>query len=340
MNRRPEKILAIQFKYFGDAVFLTPALRALRAHFSEAQIHLLLPAEVAPVLARLPAVDRLWAMPRRRGKAAFGQTWPVIRALRREKFTRIVDFGGNDRGAVLSLAVGSPERLGWARPGKWFGCHQFYTRRVVSRPPRPHESAYLAQLLAGWEVPAPVSLEPEVHADDTLAAAAAAILPGHPILFHVAAGNSKKQWPVSHWAELYRLARAAGGNVCFTTPAGQREAVLMEELRRLVPTAAVLPPMPDLPLFLAVLKRAALFVSGDTGPLHFAAGLGVPTLSLFGHTEPALNAPIGPRHKVIAAGGCTCARKFPVCARANPCLADIRPGQVLAALGEMLPGSL
>jgi ADP-heptose:LPS heptosyltransferase len=336
MNRRPEKILAIQFKYFGDAVQLTPALRALRAHFPQAEIHLVLPAEVAPVLERLPSVDRLWAMPRRRGKATLGQTLPIIRALRHEQFTRVVDFGGNDRGAVLSLAVGGKERLGWARPGKLFGCHRFYNQRVISREPRPHESLRLAQLLARWEVPAPASLEPEIHADDALAGAAEAILPGRAILFHVAAGNQKKEWPVSHWVELDRLTRAAGWNVCFTTPVGGREAALVGELQKFAPTAAVLPPMPGLPLFLAVLKRAALFVAGDTGPVHFAAGLGVPTLSLFGHTKPALTAPVGPRHSVIAVGGCTCARPLPVCARPNHCLAEIRPEQVMATLGGML----
>ena len=337
MNRRPEKILAIQFKYLGDAVQLTPALRALRVHFPAAEIHVLVPAEVAPLLERLPSIDRLWAMPRRRGKAAFGETLPIIRALRREHFTRIVDFGGNDRGAVLSLAAGGQIRLGWARPGKWLGCHQFYNQRVIPRAPRPHESLHLAQLLARWDVPPPASLEPEIHADDALAGAAAAILPGpRAILFHMAAGVRKNEWPVGHWAELYRLARAAGRTSFFTTPAGDHGAGLIAALQQLVPDAAVLPPIPSLPLFLAVLKRAALFVAGDTGPVHFAAGLGVPTLSLFGQSQPASTAPVGPRHKFIAVAGCTCARTFPVCARPNHCLAEIRPEQVLATLGQML----
>ena len=53
MPSRREKILALQFKYFGDAVLLTPALRALRESYPEADIHLLAPAEIAP-----PAADR------------------------------------------------------------------------------------------------------------------------------------------------------------------------------------------------------------------------------------------------------------------------------------------
>ena len=56
----------------------------------------------------------------------------------------------------------------------------------------------------------------------------------------------------------------------------------MDELKKLAPAAPVLPPVPELALFLALLKRAGVFISGDTGPLHFAAGLGVPTIALFG----------------------------------------------------------
>ena len=49
MSARPEKILALQFKYFGDAVLMTPALRALREYFPAAEIHLLAPEEIAPL---------------------------------------------------------------------------------------------------------------------------------------------------------------------------------------------------------------------------------------------------------------------------------------------------
>ena len=88
----PEKILALQFKYFGDAVLLTPALRALRDHFPDNELHLLVPGEMAPLFQRLPCLTRIWPMPRRRGRAGLRQTWPILRALRREHFDRSVDF--------------------------------------------------------------------------------------------------------------------------------------------------------------------------------------------------------------------------------------------------------
>ena len=333
MSARPEKILALQFKYFGDAVLMTPALRTLREQFPQGEIHLLVPEEIAPLFQHLPWLTRVWPMPRRRGSASLGRTWPFIRALRRERFDRSVDFASNDRGAILSFLIGARQRLGWEERGGFFGRKFCYHRRVTAGKNLPHESARLAQLLSGWQIPPPRSLEPEVRADAALAAAAKKILPAErAVVCHVASSQSKKEWPVQRWAELLRLARAAGLNLVFTTARGEREAALMTELKKLAPDAVILPQIAELSLFLAVLARAGVFVSGDTGPLHFAAGLGVPTISIFGPSSPARWAPVGGRHQFLTGGTCGCDGNIGVCTAARHCLAEISPEQVLAAL--------
>jgi heptosyltransferase-3 len=65
------KILAIQFKYFGDAVFLAPALLGIKEKFPNSEIHLLVAKEIAPVFNRLKYIDKIWAIPRNRGKFNF-----------------------------------------------------------------------------------------------------------------------------------------------------------------------------------------------------------------------------------------------------------------------------
>jgi lipopolysaccharide heptosyltransferase II len=327
------KILALQFKYFGDAVLLTPALRALREHFPAAEIHVLVPEEITPLFQPLPWLTRVWAMPRRRGSASLRETWPVLRALRREKFDRSVDFASNDRGAILSFLIGAKNRLGWAEPGGFFGRQFFYNQRVATGQPLPHESKRLAQLLSGWQIPLPRSLQAEIRAEAGLASAARNILPDErAVICHVASSQPRKEWPLAHWAALHRLATAAGLRVVFTTARGEREAALMTELKTLAPDAVVLPQIAELPLFLAVLARAGVFISGDTGPLHFAAGLGVPTISLFGPTSPTRWAPIGERHQILTGGVCRCDGDSAVCTAAHHCLAEISPEQVFAKL--------
>lgn len=337
-----EKILAIQFKYFGDAVLMTPALRALCGHFPDGELHLLVPEEVAPLFQHLPWLNRVWPMPRKRGRARFWQSWPVIRALRQERFDRSVDFASNDRGAILSRLIGARRRLGWDEHSGFLGRTFCYTDRVALEANPQHESARLAQLLSGWQIPPPASLEAEIRADPTLADAARKILPDErAVICHVASSQPKKEWPLAHWAKFRRLAGSAGFHIIFTTARGEREQALMKELKSFAPEAVILPPVPELSLFLAVLARAGVFISGDTGPLHFAAGLGVPTISLFGPSSPAQWAPLGRRHRILTGSACFCDGNLSVCQGANHCLAAISPEQVFACLpaaSAMQPG--
>lgn len=333
MSARPIKILALQFKYFGDAVLLTPALRALRENSLDAEIHLLVPAEMAPLYQHLPWLTRVWALPRRRGSASLRETWPLISALRRERFDRSVDFASNDRGALLSFFIGAKDRLGWDERGGFFGRRFLYTSRVMPEKPAPHESVRLVRLLSGWQVPPPKSLEAEICADASLAEAARKILPTENVVIcHVASSQPKKEWPLAQWAKFHQLAIAAGHQLVFTTARGDREAALMVELKKLAPDAEILPPVPEIPLFLAVLARAKCFISADTGPLHFAAGLGVPTISLFGPTSTARWAPIGDKHVALTGSACGCDGNLFACGAPKHCLAAITPERVCEEL--------
>lgn len=354
----PLKILAIQFKYFGDAVLMTPALRAIREQMPDCELHVLVPEEIAPVLAHLPWLNRVWAMPRRRGSGNLSRTLPIIRAMRRERFDKSVDFASNDRGAIASLLIGARDRLGWEQSGGFWGRRLCYNRRVApeagpidvpssglgregassgTRGARaPHESAHLIHLLSGWNVPAPRSLESEIRADPSLAEAAKKILPAeNAVICHVASSQPKKEWPLRYWAALHRMATDAGWNLVFTTARGEREQSLMAELSKLAPDAVILPLINDLPLLLAVLRRAGLFISGDTGPLHFAAGLGVPTLSLFGPSPAERWAPVGARHQWLKGSICSCSGHSAVCQSDAHCMTAISPEQVLECLRKL-----
>ena len=335
----PQKILAIQFKYFGDAVLMTPALRAIRDFYPPCQLHLLVPEEIAPLFLHLPWIARVWPMPRKRGSARPGTAWPILHSLRGEKFDCSVDFAGNDRGAITSLMIGAKERLGRAESGGFWGRKWCYTDRIPRDPQFLHESAQIAQLLSGWNIPLPQNLEAEIRADPALADAAKKLLPSDKtVICHVASSQPKKEWPLVHWVKLYQLAASHGCSIAFTTARGNREESLMVELKRLAPSAPILPLISELPLFLAVLKRASVFVSGDTGPLHFAAGLGVPTISLFGPSSPANWAPIGKSHQALTGSPCTCDGHSPICQRDSHCLAAISPEQVWECLSSRIAG--
>lgn len=325
----PLKILAIQFKYFGDAVIMIPALRAIRERFSQCELHLLVAEEIAPIFNQTPWLNRVWPMPRKRGRSSLAQTWPVIRALRRECFAKSVDFAGNDRGAIASFLIGAKERLGWEQSGGFWGRKFCYTRHIPPDSKILNEYAQMAHLLSAWGIPPPGSLEAKICVNPALADAAKKILPAErAVICHVAASQPKNEWPLQHWARLHRLATDGGGKVVFTTARGECEQSRMVELRKLAPDAVILPFIPELPVFLAVLQRAGVFISGDTGPLHFAGGLGVRTISLFGPSSPVRWAPIGERHQTLTGAACSCSGHSAVCVSSSHCLAAISPEQV------------
>src|SRR5205823_2634166 len=190
-------------------------------------------------------------------------------------------------------------------------------------------------ILSAWNVPPPRSLELELCVDSALESFAKKILPERKVVCHLATTQPKKEWPLRHWVELFDKASAAGIKLVFSTGQGLREQSLLEQFRIMAPAAPVLPSIPDLASFLAVLKRADLFVSGDTGPLHFAAGLGVPTISLFGATSAALWAPMGPQHRLLQGSPCQCDGNTGVCTATQHCLAAISPEQVLNCIRKI-----
>jgi heptosyltransferase III len=262
-------------------------------------LHVLVAEEIAPLFEHIPWITQVWSLPRTRGKARIRDSWPVIRGLRRERFDRSVDFGGNDRGAILSFLSGARQRLGAVdRVGllqKW--C---YSQVVSVRTLPPAYVPGNLQLLAAWGVPPPASLALEIAADPAQAAAAARLLPTGTILCHVGTSQPRKEWPLKRWQEFCHLARAAGFSLAFSAGPGEREQALLARFKQMEPDSFALPAVPALDLFLAVLQRARALVSGDTGPLHLAAALGVPVVGLFGADDSLLRAaPNYPANQVV-----------------------------------------
>lgn len=329
---QPLKILALEFKSLGDTVLMIPALRALRDQFEGCALHVLVKEEAAPILRPLPWLTRVWTMPRARGRARVRETWPTLWALRRERFDRSVDFAGNDRGAILSLLCGARQRLGPICPGGFLGRRFCYTQGVALAPSDQHETLRLIHVLSGWAVRRPFRIEIQLQTSPDYEVLAKQILPEPRIICHLGAGRPNRQWLAGHWAALHKMALSAGHEVLFSTGQALRERALFEEVRKSAPEAQALPPMPDLGLFLAVLKRARVVISGDTGPMHFAAGLGVPTIALFGPSSAVQWGPVGEGHHVLFGSSCVCQPESHSCHSANPCLAAISPEQVMRCL--------
>lgn len=334
------KILAIQFKYLGDSVFITPALHALSQQFPKAEIHVLVAEESAPLFAHIPWINKVWAFPRKRGKLNLLESWPIIRALQKEKFTKSVDFVGNDRGAVISLLIGAKNRLSSIKTSSKILQKLAYNQTVdVAALPDPWVKRHLQMLYIAWKTPIHNHIHININSNSDLDPLAKSILQDRTIICHLGTSQPKKEWPIQKWYELYQLANTAGYKIAFSSGKNQRERQLLSDLKNIAPDIFELPTT-DIDLFLAILKQAKLVIVGDTGPLHFAAALGTKVIGLFGTEDSVIHAaPIYKTDELIFGTPCTCKNELAqtnTCQNRTSCMESISVNQVFDAIKKQL----
>lgn len=337
-----DKILIIQFKYLGDAVFITPALKALQAQYPNAEIHLLVAKEVAPLFESSSLIKKVWAMPRTRGKARLLETWPFIKNLRKEKFKVSIDFAGNDRGSILSLLISASVRIAPKTDASNLLKKLSYTNIIEFQTPLKTWVARNIELLkASIKIDGSILTSTYIESDPSLVQEAKLLLGKHDVICHLGTSQQRKEWPVKKWAALYQLASKTGYRLAFSAGPNPREQKFVEQIKTIAPNAFILPSMQNLSSFLAILNEAKLVISGDTGPLHFAAGLGKKVIGLFAVDDGVQHyAPIYKKNEVVIGKPCTCKGDlvhFATCQSASPCMDSISAEQVFELLKERYP---
>lgn len=316
------KILAIKFKQLGDVAIMVPALRALREHWPNAEIHVLVEEAAIPILQHLPWIQKIWGLPRKRGSARLKSTLPLIAQLRKERFDRSVDFVGNDRGAIISMLIGAKNRLGLNAPLGFAGRRFCYSQTAAEKTTNLVRCDL--HTLEPWGVPWPSSLKHELFPDHELRAFAEKQLPDpNTILCHLSASMAKREWPVAWWAEIEKKARIAGLRLVFSAGPGVRDQELLADLKALSPEIHCLKETKDLGEFLAILARAGMFVGSDSGPFHFAVGLGTPAIGLFGPMLPERVAPLEGNFCTLVGRECTCCVHARKCTSPTPCIQGV-----------------
>jgi lipopolysaccharide heptosyltransferase II len=302
------RILLVRLRLIGDVVLTTPVIRALRHAMPDATLSYLVEPTAAPIVAANPHLDEVIVARRPRGLARFGADIAVARDLRRRKFDVAIDLHGGPRASWLTLACGARERIGYAVPGRWW----MYTRRHARDPHAHDRHSVENQWVLVRELHSSLDRRPDRHrdpvemAEDPVAAArldarlaSAGIEPGAiVIVVHVGAGNRFRQWPAGHFAELVgRLAENAPNRriilITGREGAGLAARVAAEaQARSLVPPATVAT-WTDLSLeeLRSLIGRCALYVGGDSGPLHVASTTSAPIVALYGPTLPRVWAP-------------------------------------------------
>ena len=350
-------ILLVRLRLIGDVVLTTPLLRALRRRYPDARLTYLVEPAAVPVVRGNPNLAHLVVAPKRRGLARVRDDISMARRLRRQRFDVAIDLHGGPRAAWFTWASGAPMRIGYAIKGRaWMYTH------VIGRTP---DEAPRASVANQWDLLAPLDVGPPDPARDPLEMAEdpeavasverrlreARITAAHPIVVvHVSAGNPFRRWPrESFEALVVALARRdASRRIILTSgpsDASAANAIADGARAALGPAAAAVPDVGefDLAELRALVERAAVYIGGDSGPLHSAGTTTTPMVALLGPTLPERSMPWRDARwfaEAVDAGPLECRPcRQRVCAPGDfRCLTHITAEQVAAAAERAIIG--
>ena len=297
-----KSFLAIRLSSLGDIIHALPAVCALAQSGPEVAVDWLVEARYSVllrgtgILRRLIEVDTLGTREKLWSTRGMGSLLGSLSALRRESYDAVIDFQGLLKSAILARCVRAGEHVGFAE--KWLRepiAEIFYTLPVRPRQARHVIEMNLALVerweakTTGWQFPLPnCPVAREVIEKKLRDAEIREFLIVNP-----GGGWAAKRWAAGKYAELLdRVSQSSELPAVITYGPGEESLAqrVLEQARR----ARVISFPTDLSQFIALARRAKLFVGTDTGPLHICAALRIPVVGIYGPTDPTRNGPFSP----------------------------------------------
>ena len=333
---RPDyhQILLIKPSSMGDIVHAMPTFAAIRRTYPEARLTWLVKREWAELVERIEGVDRIWPL-----NSTLVGWLSQVSALRAEQFDLVVDLQGLLRSAAIGWLSGSPLRVGFANGRE--GSPWFYSKPVPVPSSEMH--AVDRYLLAAQAVGAVAFGAPEFRfrisqadhdAVERLLSRFGVARGTSWVALNVSARWPTKRWPAESFAEVAdRLQQEGAGPVVLL--GGPDERATGAAITGQMKTPAIdLTGATTVGLLPALLSKAALLITNDSGPMHIAAAVRTPVVALFGPTSALLTGPYGAGHSVLT-GNVPCQPCFSrTCRNVLPleCLRTVSPQQVLAVV--------
>lgn len=314
-----QSVLLIKPRAIGDVLLSTPVVSNLKVHNSGIKIDFLCEGFAADVVRGNANVREVITFDKKKDSTA-----SIISSVRKRKYDVVVDLFCNPRTALITYFSGAKYRIGFPFRGRAYA----YNIPVTPRSGEVHNVDFNLDVLRLFDIPVsdpnPVFPLDEhslqfaghwFHSQGLKNKTTVAVNPG--------GGWYTKKWRNEAYSKLAdRIAGSKGWNIVFLWGPGELEDVKDIQSKMQYPSSLI--PKTSLKEMGALLQQCHYLVSNDSGPMHIAASLGVPTLGIFGPTNPFLQGPYGTKHLWVRHEELDClACNLTDCPIGNICMTDL-----------------
>ncbi|HEX4201777.1 MAG TPA: lipopolysaccharide heptosyltransferase II, partial [Chthoniobacterales bacterium] len=316
---KPFRMVIRSSNWLGDAVMSVEAVRRIKRGRPDAEVAILTKRNLVEFWQSIPEVDTVIPIEPKEGVLA------VANKLR-GKFDVSILFPNSPRSGVEAWLAKIPRRVGYRRPWRDFFLNQFIPEPAAPQPVTHHAKTYLR-------------IAERIGADISEPLPPAAVSRPEPLTFGLCPGaeyGPAKRWP--HFGEAARTLSERHGIRWLIFGTAKERSLGAQIASELGASGVNLVGQTTLSQLMSELGRCRALLTNDTGTMHLATHLGVPTVALFGSTEPALTGPMGAGHTIIRhhveCSPCFL-RECPIDFR---CMNRISVSEVVDAVERMLTG--
>ncbi len=333
-----QHILVVNMNWLGDVIFSVPIFKALKEKYPQSKVSCLAVPRVKEILECIEGVDEIIVYEEEGRHKSFWGKLSLIAQLRRGRFDAAFLLHRSLTRALLVYGAGIKQRIGYDTKGR----SPFLTRAIAEPKEKLHRSDYYLKVIEDFGVTVndrrcvlKVDAQAKSKVEGILKKEG---LLDQPLMVIHPSGNwDLKRWPMRNFSVLIQRVMEQGKWKVVLTGSADDQKLVNTIVKDLPLKPVILTGTLSLKELMALMQQAALVISGDSGPIHLASGVGTRVIGLFGPTRPELTGPRGVGTGQILQHDVGCNREacYHLKCPSNLCMQAITIEDVLNAVGKI-----
>lgn len=332
-KNRVRKILIIKFGGIGDLLLTTPVFPNLKSYFPDAKLYVLTLRRGRDVLIDNPYLERVFTY-----DSSEDKSWCLIKNIRQQKYDLVIDLYGNPRTALITFLSGAKYRFGFEFRGRSYA----YNIKMKGRGGEVHNVDFNLDALRKMDIPVkssqlmlPLNVVHREFAEEFIRKYN---IDSKPILgISLTGGWEAKRYKEKDYIELIKLILAKYDVNLLLLWGSDAERKEAEEIHEAFPERAFIIPDSPIKYLGAIIERCGAIIGNDSGPLHLAVSVGVPTLGIYGPTNPMLQGPYGEKNLTIVKEDLDCLYcNLLECPIGNLCMVELSKDSIMDKFNKLI----